>query len=79
MSQEDSTIRIRADRDDERDISEIEREGAADIRKEKSSLFILGLLALLFVVLAMVLPTGIFYSENTQMTLSVFIERVQQL
>ena len=71
-----SFIRVRASKDDELDIEQQAAEQAKDVRREKSSLVVLGFLTLLFIFLAFVLPVGIFTYSQTDMTLSVFISRV---
>lgn len=65
---------IRFDSDLNQDAaSEAERTSA---RSEVRRLTVLGIVAICLVLLAMLLPTGMFYSFSQTMTLSVFIERV---
>ncbi len=65
---------IRFDSDLNQDAAaEAERTSA---RSEVRRLTVLGIVAICLVLLAMLLPTGMFYSFSQTMTLSVFIERV---
>lgn len=65
---------IRFDSDLNQDAaSEAKRTSA---RSEVRRLTVLGIVAICLVLLAMLLPTGMFYSFSQTMTLSVFIERV---
>lgn len=65
---------IRFDSDLNQDAaSEAKRTSA---RSETRRLTVLGIVAICLVLLAMLLPTGMFYSFSQTMTLSVFIERV---
>ncbi len=65
---------IRFDSDLNQDAAaEAERTSA---RSEARRLTVLGIVAVCLVLLAMLLPTGMFYSFSQTMTLSVFIERV---
>lgn len=65
---------IRFDSDLNQDVAaEAEHTSA---RSEARRLTVLGIVAICLVLLAMLLPTGMFYSFSQTMTLSVFIERV---
>ena len=69
-------IRIRTGRQESLDIAERERLDQDDVRKEKSALVVLGLMTVVFVVFAMILPTGMLYDWTNGMSLSIFIERI---